>query len=96
MDEKPKKIIFCQLKIFPEIIKSISLIADSPKKAFYNLRLEFLNNRYRVYKESGALNKILDKRIWFCSSIQEAEKLYSRIIKTKTNQKRKRTYRITI
>ena len=49
----------------PTLIKSDSLIApDSPRQAFYNIRLFAYKNIYTVRKESGAKGKTWDVRLW--------------------------------
>ena len=69
----------------PTLIKSASLIAsDSPRQAFYNIRLFAYKNIYTVRKESGAKGKTWDVRLWKFDSFEKAEKDFERRIKQKT------------
>lgn len=86
----PKKLKYTQGDLFKSILKQMYLIApDSPKKAFYNLSLEFEFNQYFIRKESGFGSKILDSRKWEYPSLSEAEKSFNRRIKQKTRPDRK-------
>ena len=85
-----------QLNLFPNQIKYVYLIASSPKNAFYNLFLEELNGKYRIRKESGANNKVLDKRVWKFESLEKAEKKFNICIKQKTNINRKSNRKYSI
>lgn len=81
----------------PTLIKSASLIApDSPRQAFYNIRLFAYKNIYTVRKESGAKGKTWDVRLWKFDSFEKAEKDFERRIKQKTNPNRKseRIYKV--
>ena len=51
--------------------------------------LEEWNGKYQIRKESGAGNKVLDKRLWKCKSFDKAEKMFDQTIKQKTNPNRK-------
>ncbi len=86
-----------QLKMFePSVIRKAALISDSPRRAFYNLRLEMFMGNYFVLKESGCLNKVLDKRLWQFDSSEKAEKVFDRLLKDKTDPERRspRKYRV--
>ena len=82
-----------QLNLFePAMLKSDFLVADSPREAFYCLRLEYYSydQSYRVKKESGIKTTItLDRRVWRFGNFDDAAKYYERIIKDKTNPARK-------
>ena len=78
-----------QLNLFPNTIKQAFMIAQSPRKAFYNLWLEEWNGKYQIRKESGANSRVLDKRLWKCKSLDKAEKMFDQKIKYKTSPDRK-------
>ncbi len=87
-----------QLNLFEShIIKKTHLVATSPRKAFYRLRLESHLGRYVIRKESGTGEKVLDRRIWTFDSRSIAEKRLGQRIRQKTDRKRKspRKYKIT-
>lgn len=78
-----------QLDLFDDtILESVELIADSPKRAFWRLRLIVCQGEYRLEKESGAAGKILDRRVWHQNDRATAEKTYRRKIKAKMNPAR--------
>ena len=85
-----------QLKIFdPVILEHAELVAESPKKAFWNIRLEQQGGTFTVIKESGTKNVVRDKRKWPHGSYEKAKKDYDRRLKAKLNPDRKspRKYR---
>lgn len=83
-----------QLSLFKTIIKSASLISDSPKKAFYRIRIEEEMGRYEVIKESGAADKVLDCRRWDAPTLEKAEKFFDQKVKQKQKPNRKRRYKM--
>lgn len=86
-----------QLDLFTHKLKSALLVAgDSPRKAFYKIWIEQALDDYKIVKESGIKDRVLDRRIWPFTNIQEAEKAYQRRINAKTNPDRKspRKYRL--
>lgn len=85
-----------QLSLFPTTIKRAYLEADSAKKAFYDIRLEFNSGFWIVVKESGYSDRILDKRRWTWEDGKEAVKFFKRKLKNKINplRKSKRIYNI--
>lgn len=72
----------------PNIIDEIELEADSPKKAFYRLRMIYDDGYFYIEKESGAGGKILDKRKWLQKNREQMFKVYLRKLKQKLNPKR--------
>ena len=78
-----------------EVIKSVYLEAESPKRAFYVLTLRRITDGYLVCKESGAEGKVLHREAWFRETLIEAEKLFERkrLQKTKTSRRSPRKYR---
>ena len=86
-----------QLKLFEShTIKKTHLVASSPRKAFYRLRLESHLGRYVIRKESGTGEKVLDRRVWVFNSRSIAEKRFGQQVrqKTATNRKSPRKYKI--
>lgn len=85
-----------QLKMFDAtILDSAELVADSPKKAFYRIKLVVKEGDYYVEKESGAQDKVLDRRRWTAITMDAAEILYKKKLREKLNPTRKspRKYR---
>jgi hypothetical protein len=80
-----------QLRLFqPHIIKHVELVSpDSPRQAFYTLWIETLRGKYTVRKESGGMGKVLDRRSWLFSSLEDAERYFNRRIKEKTDPDRR-------
>jgi hypothetical protein len=85
-----------QLSIFPEIVCSAYLVAESPKSAFYRIWIEADAGIYTVLKESGIKGRVLDKRAWPHETLDQARKLFDRHIKSKTNQERKSPRKYTM
>ena len=79
-----------QLKLFQShTIKDTHLVAPSPRKAFYRLRLESHLGRYVIRKESGTGVKVLDRRAWMFDSRSIAEKRFGQRVRQKTDPNRK-------
>jgi hypothetical protein len=86
-----------QLNLFKShTIKDAHLVASSPRKAFYRLKLESHLGRYVIRKESGTGEKVLDRRIWMFDSRLIAEKRFGQRVRQKTDPNRKspRKYRM--
>lgn len=79
-----------QLTLFPDILCSAYLVAvDSPRQAFYRIWVEAKEDIFTVVKESGVQKgRVLDKRSWRFECREEAQKLFDRRIREKTNPKR--------
>jgi len=71
---------------FP-VLKSVTLKAISPRNAFYVLTMEKITDGYVVRKESGGNRVVLHREAWFREKLSEAEKLFARILREKTNPK---------
>jgi hypothetical protein len=72
-------------------IRCAHLIApESRRRAFYRIWIEDSGSGFRVCKESGASGKIWDRRAWELGSLEEAERLFARRIREKTDPERKR------
>ena len=79
-----------QLSLFPQKLCSAYLVAaDSPSSAFYRMWIADYNEVYLLIKESGIKGRVLDKRSWPFENIEEAEKVFNRRIKEKTDPERK-------
>jgi hypothetical protein len=87
-----------QLTLFPNIICSAYLVAvDSPRQAFYRIWVEADTGIFTVVKESGVQKgRVLDRRAWRFGCRKEAQKLFDRRIKEKTNPKRNSPRKYTI
>jgi hypothetical protein len=71
-------------------IQTARLIAPTSRhQAFYTIWIEACEQGFLVVKESGAGDKVWDRRSWVTSSLAEAEKLFSRRVKEKTSPERK-------
>ena len=79
-----------------EVLRSTSLRAESPKRAFYNLVIIKITDGYLVRKESGAGSKVLHREAWFRETHEEALKLYEKILREKTNPKRRSPRKYTV
>lgn len=79
-----------QLSLFdPFVLRMSRLVAASPRRAFYELRLEQIGVRFLVAKSSGAGRRVLDERTWDFGSLEEAGKFYDRKLREKTNPGRR-------
>ena len=78
------------------VIKEVELEADSPRRAFYVLRLEKISGGYLVSKESGGNGRVFHRQAWFRQSLDDADRFFLRIVKQKTDPGRKseRKYRL--
>lgn len=75
-----------------EIIKEVTLVANSVRKAEYRVSLLRLAEGYAVEKISGPSGKRGVPDAWYRRSLDEAEKKFSDIIREKTRPGRKRQY----
>ncbi len=74
----------------PRVLKNAHLVVlNTPRKTFYSIRIEECHGTFRVLKVSGALGKVWDKRTWEFSTLDEADRLFSRRIKEKTDPERR-------
>jgi len=79
-----------QLSLFTKRLKTSHLVAkDSPRIAFYNIWIECIEDDYRIVKESGVKDRVLDRRAWQAETLEEAQTLFDRRVKAKTNPLRK-------
>jgi hypothetical protein len=84
-----------QLKLFDDVtLREVELIApDSPKKAFWRLKLIYRQVAYRIDKESGGGGKVLDRRSWPQRDRERAERVFARKVAEKLKPGRKRIYK---
>ncbi|SMC28375.1 hypothetical protein SAMN02746041_03247 [Desulfacinum hydrothermale DSM 13146] len=72
------------------LAQSYLIAPNSPKKAFYHIRVEQnATFRYVVTKESGGGNTVWDQRKWEFRDQKAAIAFYLRKIRDKTNPKRR-------
>jgi len=72
------------------VLKKANLRARSPRNAFYRLTLEQITDGYLVRKESGGNGMVFNREAWYREDFADAEKLFAKILKQKTNPNRKR------
>lgn len=80
-----------------QTLQRAELVAPgSRRQAFYRIWIEPAAAGFRVAKESGAAGRILHRQSWDFLRIEEAEALFARRIREKTDpaRKRARTYRL--
>ncbi len=77
-----------------KILKDIFLKAESPKKAWYTLKLEDIGMGYIIEKQSGTEGKVLHKVNYYEDNLESAEAFYNKKIQQKTSPNRKRKYSI--
>ncbi len=94
----PRQTKMVQLKIFNSVVlKSAYLLApESKRQAFYTIWIEISGSGFRVCKESGGMGKVWQRMAWEYSDLTEAQKLFTRRIREKTdpNRKSSRKYRL--
>jgi len=73
------------------VLKSAHLIApDSPRQAFYHLRLEQTPHSCRVVKASGAGGRVWHQQVWEFATLAQAEAMFAQRLREKTNPSRRR------
>ena len=79
-----------QIKMFDEtILESADLVADSPKKAYYKLKLISDGGQFAVEKESGIDGRELVRRRWVAITMDADDLLYQKKLREKLNPTRK-------
>ena len=80
------------------VIREALLRADSPREAFYRIRVGALPTGigYVIRKESGTGEHVTHREAWFRDTLQETLDFFKGKIAQKTNPNRKRVYRIEI
>lgn len=83
-----------QLKIFDRTVTAeCTLMADSPKRAFYKIMIVYFHGKWWIEKKSGAGDHVLNCRRWEMDSEDAAVKFYRRKIREKLKPGRHRVYR---
>ncbi len=84
-----------QLNLFEKTVMAECCLVcnDSPKRAFYMLRIVFEGGRYWIEKESGCGGKVLDVRRWPMVDEKAANRYYKNKIRQKLKPGRHRVYR---
>jgi len=78
-------------------LKLAHLVAmNSPFQAFYRIWIEKKEQLFRVCKASGAGGKIWHQKAWELESLEKAEEVFIKRLRSKTNQERcsRRKYRL--
>jgi hypothetical protein len=78
----------------PEIIRQVFLQAESACSAWYRLRLLQIRDGYVVEKSSGSTRGRGQMEAWFRWGLEDAEKVFSKIVQKKTKPNRTRVYRM--
>ncbi len=74
----------------PNVVKNVHLVvSNTPRQTFYSIWIEVCHGTFRVLKVSGAKGKVWDKRVWEFSTLDEAEALFNRRIREKTDPGRR-------
>jgi|GEM_PF-1446553 len=79
------------------LLRTAYLIApDSPRQAFYHLRLEQTPLSCRVVKASGAGGRVWHRQVWEFATLAQAEAMFAQRLRQKTNPIRRsqRKYRL--
>jgi hypothetical protein len=73
------------------LLRTAYLIApDSPRQAFYHLRLEQTPHSSRVVKASGAGGRVWHRQVWEFPTLAQAEAWFQQRLRQKTNPLRRR------
>jgi hypothetical protein len=84
-----------QMSLFPNIVRKIRLVADSPRKAWWSLAIIEVYGHYFLIKKSGTKAGLLDTRKWPVENFDKALKIFEKKVKLKTDPKRKkRIYKV--
>jgi hypothetical protein len=84
-----------QMSLFPNIVRKIRLVADSPRKAWWSLSIVECYGHYFLIKKSGTKSGLLDTRKWPAKNYDKALKIFEKKVKLKTDPKRKkRVYKV--
>jgi hypothetical protein len=73
------------------VLMSAELVApQSRRQAFYRIWIEPAPSGFQVAKISGAAGHILHRQAWEFNSLEEAQALFTRRLREKTNPSRQR------
>ena len=78
------------------VLRKVTLKAQSPRNAFYVLTLERITDGFLIRKASGANGRVYDREAWFRESLSDAERMFTKILREKTNPCRKRPRRYVV
>jgi len=77
----------------PKVLIQTYLEAESPRHAWYQIRMIQLAEGFVVEKKSGSHGHKAHTEAWFRWETAAARKVYDKILKAKTKTGRKRVYR---
>lgn len=80
---------------YPEVLQQVFLQADSACHAWYRLRLLHIRDGYVIEKSSGSARGRGQLEAWFRWGREDAERVFSRIVHTKTKPNRSRVYHLS-
>jgi len=84
-----------QMSLFPNTVRKIKLVADSPRKAWWSLAIIEVYGLYFLIKKSGTKAGLLDTRKWPAKNYDKALKIFEKKVKSKLDPKRKkRVYKV--
>jgi len=84
-----------QMSLFPNTVRKIKLVADSPRKAWWSLAIIEVYGLYFLIKKSGTKAGLLDTRKWPAKNYDKALKIFEKKVKLKTDPNRKkRVYKV--
>ncbi|MBW2021254.1 MAG: hypothetical protein JRI39_15140 [Deltaproteobacteria bacterium] len=72
------------------VLRKITLKAQSPRNAYYVLTLERVTDGFLIRKASGANGRVYDREAWFRERLSDAERMFMKILREKTNLNRRR------
>jgi phenylacetate-coenzyme A ligase PaaK-like adenylate-forming protein len=77
------------------VVRIIRLEADSPRRAWYQLRIVRLGSEgYVIEKSSGSSGGKPVVEAYFRKTLEEAEAKFTRLVEAKTRQQRPRCYQM--
>lgn len=84
-----------QMSLFPNVVMSVRLEADSARKAWWQLKMIECLGKYTIVKKSGIKTGLLDERKWTVENYEKGLKLFEKKVKSKLSPKRKiRRYKV--
>lgn len=78
-----------------EVIRQVSLQAKSAYNAWYRLRLLQIRDGYVIEKSSGSARGHGQMEAWFRWGLEDAEKVFSKIVGQKSKKNRTRVYQVS-
>jgi len=77
----------------PKVLVQTYFEAESPRHAWYQIRMIQLAEGFAVEKKSGSCGRKAHTEAWFRWESTAAQKVYNKILRVKTQPGRKRVYR---